>query len=120
MRFIPCPGPARGLVVSRNAVYVVWSTLTIYCRLVVACMLELGGETLNTRPPNSFLTRVSCKKSKQKVNKEKNSLLKSYKNYTQNFRKTFIKIKRPHQCHINTNFRQNSFTIENSKILIKN
>ena len=99
MRFIPCPGPAGGLVVSRNAVYVVWSTLTIYCRLVVACMLELGGETLNTRPPNSFLTRVSCKKSKQKVNKEKNSLLKSYKNYTQNFCKTFIKIKRPHPSH---------------------
>lgn len=61
MRFIPCPGPAGGLVVSRNAVYVE-SKLTIYCRLVVACMLELGGETLNTRPFNSFLTKVSCKK----------------------------------------------------------
>ena len=90
MRFIPCPGPAGGLVVSRNAVYV-WSTLTIYCRLVVACMLELGGETLNTRPPNSFLTRVSCKKNKQKVNKEKNSLLKSYKNIIKDTHKTTVK-----------------------------
>ena len=72
MRFIPCPGPAGGLVVSRNAVYV-GSTLTIYCRLVVACMLELGGETLNTRPPNSFLTRVSCKQNKQKVNNNNNN-----------------------------------------------
>ena len=53
-----------------------------------------------------------------------NSLLKSYKNliknYTQNFCKIFIKIKRPHQYYINTNFRQNPFTIQNSKILIKN
>ena len=61
MRFIPCPCPAGGLVVSRNAVYD-GSTLTMYCRLVVGCILELGGETLNTRPANSFLTRVSCKK----------------------------------------------------------
>ena len=30
----------------------------------------------------------------------KNSLLKSYKNYTQNFCKIFIKIKRPHQYYI--------------------
>ena len=52
--------------------------------------------------------------------KKKNSLLKSYKNYTQNFCKIFIKIKRPHQYYINTNFRQNPFTIQNSKILIKN
>ena len=29
-----------------------------------------------------------------------NSLLKSYKNYTQNFSKIFIKIKRPHQYYI--------------------
>ena len=28
-----------------------------------------------------------------------------------------MKIKRPHQCYINTNFRQNPFTIQNSKIL---
>ena len=50
----------------------------------------------------------------------KHSLLKSYKSYTQNFCKIFIKIKRPHQYYINTNFRQNPFTIQNSKILIKN
>ena len=32
-----------------------------------------------------------------------NSLLKSYKNYTQNFSKILIKIERPHQYYINTN-----------------
>ena len=31
-----------------------------------------------------------------------------------------MKIKRPHQYYITTNFRQNPFSIQNSKILIKN
>ena len=58
--------------------------------------------------------------NKKKKKKKKNSLLKSYKNYTQNVCKMFIKIKRPHQYYINTNFWQNPFTIQNSKMIIKN